>query len=51
MTRKVNRRPAAIVGMGCFFPGAPDLRGYWRLLVNGRDAIGEVPPTHWSRED
>mgnify|MGYP000165086895 CR=1 FL=1 len=51
MTRKVNRRPAAIVGMGCFFPGSPDLRGYWRLLVNGRDAIGEVPSTHWSRED
>ena len=51
MTRKVNRRPAAIVGMGCFFPGSPDLRGYWRLLVNGRDAIGEVPPTHWLPED
>ncbi|MEJ5360227.1 MAG: beta-ketoacyl synthase N-terminal-like domain-containing protein, partial [Desulfobacterales bacterium] len=47
----MNRRPAAIVGMGCFFPQSPGLKAYLRLLVNGRDAVGEVPPTHWSRED
>ncbi len=51
VTRTVNRRPTAIVGMGCFFPQSSGLRGYLRLLINGRDAVGEVPPTHWSRED
>ncbi len=51
VTPTLNRRPAAIVGMGCFFPQSPGLKGYLRLLFNGRDAVSEVPPTHWSRED
>jgi acyl transferase domain-containing protein len=42
--------PVAIIGIGAMFPGAPDLKGYWRLLVNGRDAITEVPDSHWSAE-
>lgn len=28
----------AIVGMACRFPGAPDLRSFWRLLREGREA-------------
>ncbi len=43
--------PVAIIGMGCLFPKAPGLKAYWRLLWRGRDAIGPVPPTHWSAED
>ncbi|MFC5718663.1 aminotransferase class I/II-fold pyridoxal phosphate-dependent enzyme [Streptomyces gamaensis] len=39
--------PIAIVGMGCRFPGAPDIDSYWRLLLDGRDAIGEVPRERW----
>ncbi|MGK5632655.1 type I polyketide synthase, partial [Streptomyces sp. URMC 123] len=39
--------PVAIVGIGCRFPGAPDARGYWRLLLDGRDAVTEVPPDRW----
>ena len=45
--RVVVPRPSpdevAIVGMACRFPGAADLAGFWRLLDDGRCAIGEVP--------
>jgi len=37
----------AIVGLGCLFPGAPDLAAFWRNIVEGVDAIGEVPPGRW----
>ncbi len=43
--------PVAIIGMGCFFPNALDLKNYWRLLFNGEDCIKEVPETHWSAKD
>ncbi|WP_435214784.1 aminotransferase class I/II-fold pyridoxal phosphate-dependent enzyme [Streptomyces sp. bgisy034] len=39
--------PIAIVGVGCRFPGAPDADSFWRLLVDGRDAIAEVPRDRW----
>ncbi|MEE1942545.1 aminotransferase class I/II-fold pyridoxal phosphate-dependent enzyme [Streptomyces sp. TRM 70361] len=42
--------PIAIIGMGCRFPGAPDPESYWRLLTDGRDAVGEVPPGRWDPE-
>ena len=35
--------PIAIVGMACRFPGAPDVASFWRLLVEGREAQGEIP--------
>ncbi len=39
------QRAVAIVGIGCRFPGGVrDARGFWRLLTEGRDAIGEIPP-------
>ncbi len=49
----MNQRtiPVAIIGMGCFFPKSSDLKAFWRLIVNGDNAIGEVPPTHWSAAD
>ena len=41
--------PIAIVGIGCRFPGAVvDAHSFWRLLSDGRSAIGEVPPDRWS---
>ena len=43
--------PIAVIGMGCLFPGASGLNGYLRLLLNGEDAITEVPETHWSCND
>jgi acyl transferase domain-containing protein len=39
--------PVAIVGMGVLLPGAPDLPAYWTNLLEGRDAITDVPPQRW----
>lgn len=39
--------PIAIVGMSVLFPGAPDLETYWRNIVDGVDAITEVPADRW----
>ncbi len=35
--------PIAIVGAGCRFPGAVNLAGFWKLLMEGGDATGPVP--------
>jgi hypothetical protein len=36
--------PIAVTGIGCRFPGgANDSDSFWRLLIEGRDAISEVP--------
>jgi acyl transferase domain-containing protein/acyl carrier protein len=43
--------PIAIVGMGCRLPGAPSLSAYWQLLLQGQDAIREVPHDRWSLEE
>ncbi len=43
--------PLAIVGIGCLFPGAGDLRSYWINIREGVDAISDVPDSHWSPQD
>ena len=43
--------PIAIIGIGCLFSKADNLQRYWANIVNGVDAIGDVPPTHWRPED
>lgn len=40
----------AIVGLACLFPGAPDLGRFWRNIVDGVDAIGEVPAGRWDAQ-
>jgi len=39
--------PVAIVGMAVLLPGAANLDSYWQNLVNGVDAITDVPANRW----
>ncbi len=46
-----QHEPLAVIGMGFRFPGeANDADSFWRLLLNGTDAITEVPSDHWDIE-
>ncbi|MEE8509140.1 MAG: SDR family NAD(P)-dependent oxidoreductase [Myxococcota bacterium] len=38
----------AIVGMSCFFPGAPNLDAFWANVVAGRGSVTEVPNERWN---
>ena len=41
--------PIAIIGIGCRFPGGVNSpQSFWRLLVEGVDAITEIPPDRWN---
>lgn len=40
----------AITGLGCRFPGAPDLRAYWELLLSGERQFSPVPKERWNHE-
>ena len=39
-----DERAVALVGIGCRFPGGVvDVASFWKLLCEGRDAIGDIP--------
>ncbi|MEP6670776.1 MAG: beta-ketoacyl synthase N-terminal-like domain-containing protein, partial [Chthoniobacter sp.] len=41
----------AIIGVGCRFPGGINHpEALWKLLVEGKEAISEVPPDRWNVE-
>ncbi len=41
----------AIIGIGCRFPGGVnDTEAFWKLLVEGRDAVCDVPADRWNVE-
>lgn len=40
----------AITGIGCRFPGAPDVRGYWKLLMSGERQFSAVPEKRWNHD-
>ena len=41
----------AIIGVGCRFPGGVvDRESFWKLLVDGREVVGEVPADRWNIE-
>jgi acyl transferase domain-containing protein/acyl carrier protein len=44
------RAAIAVVGMAARLPGAADVAAYWQLLVEGRDAIVEVPRSRWDNK-
>ncbi|MCR5663005.1 MAG: SDR family NAD(P)-dependent oxidoreductase [bacterium] len=39
--------PPVVIGMACRFPGSSDCDEYWQELMEGRDAITEVPPSRF----
>jgi acyl transferase domain-containing protein/acyl carrier protein len=43
-----NTEAAAIVGIGCRFPSASSPDALWSMLVDGVDAISEVPADRWA---
>ncbi|WP_322769389.1 type I polyketide synthase, partial [Frankia sp. Cr1] len=43
--------PIAIIGMGCRFPLANGPDEFWKLLLDGVDAIREVPPDRWNADE
>ncbi len=48
---RAQREPIAVVGLGCRFPGGADTpESFWQLLVDGVDAVREVPPERWDVE-
>jgi len=48
----VDAEPVAIIGIGCRFPGnANDSEAYWNNLINGIEAIREIPNTRWNIND
>ncbi|MEM1148962.1 MAG: beta-ketoacyl synthase N-terminal-like domain-containing protein [Pseudomonadota bacterium] len=43
--------PIAVVAVGAMFPGRGTTEGFYRDLIEGVDAVGDVPETHWSIGD
>lgn len=44
-----EEEPIAIIGMGCRFPGSvTDPESFWRLLMEGKDPIKEIPKDRWN---
>jgi phthiocerol/phenolphthiocerol synthesis type-I polyketide synthase D len=43
--------PVAVVGIGCRFPGGAGPDDYWSFLIDGGDAIVEVPPDRWDADE
>ncbi|HWD60158.1 MAG TPA: SDR family NAD(P)-dependent oxidoreductase [Stellaceae bacterium] len=44
----MNDEAIAIIGAACRFPGADGLAAFWRLLIDGVDAVSEIGPERWS---
>ena len=41
----------AIIGIGCRFPGGVnDAESFWKLLLERKDAVSEVPADRWNVE-
>src|SRR6202163_3007874 len=48
---KPDKEGIAIIGIGCRFPGGVnDTESFWKLLVEGREAVSDVPPDRWNVE-
>ncbi|MET0234552.1 MAG: type I polyketide synthase [Kibdelosporangium sp.] len=48
MNNHEEAEPIAVVGMGCRLPGGINaLDEYWRFLMDGGEAIGDIPAERW----
>ena len=45
-----NPSDIAIIGLGGFFPEAPDVSDYWENILNGLNTIREIPKGRWDWE-
>lgn len=52
-TERARRtEPLAIVGIGVRLPGGVDTpEGYWKLLIDGVDAVGPIPRDRWPHDE
>lgn len=41
--------PIAIVGASCRLPGAANIDSLWEMLLEGRDAVSEIPDDRWNK--
>ncbi|MGZ9233887.1 MAG: type I polyketide synthase [Anaerolineales bacterium] len=49
---QARSEPVAVIGMGCRLPGGANTpAAFWKLLMDGVDAISEVPAERWSAEE
>ncbi|MCX5230779.1 type I polyketide synthase [Streptomyces sp. NBC_00233] len=46
----IGCQPIAVVGVSCRLPGAATPEEFWRLLTEGRSAVGQVPAGRWQEE-
>ena len=47
----MSKDSIAIIGVGCRFPGGVHhAESFWKLLVEGREAVGEIPADRWNVE-
>ncbi|HEY4813046.1 MAG TPA: type I polyketide synthase, partial [Chthoniobacterales bacterium] len=47
----MSKDPVAIIGIGCRFPGGVnDVESFWKLLVEAREAVSDVPSDRWNIE-
>lgn len=45
----MHEEEIAIIGMGCRFPGGlNDVESFWKFLIEGGDAVVEVPSDRWN---
>jgi thioester reductase-like protein len=46
-----SREPLALVGIGCRLPGGVrDAESFWKMLIEGRSGITEVPADRWNSD-
>ncbi len=40
----------AVIGLSCMFPGAPDVKTFWRNILGKVDAVTDPPPEAWDSD-